>query len=148
MKFRTRLRITSLLLCIAMLFSIMNTSPVFAYYEEPTAEGNVELETEVYDYAKPIGVTMQRLTGPCKTETGNLGDDFLFVIKSGDRYYAMKDVAASESDYESIPAVDVTDWINPDGSLTVPEDTLDVAFWRYEERDGYEYGVFINGRED
>ena len=148
MKFRTRLRITSLLLCIAMLFSIMNTSPVFAYYEEPTAEGNVELETEVYDYSKPVGVTMQRLTGPCKTETGNLGDDFLFVIKSGDRYYAMKDVAASESDYESIPAVDVTDWINPDGSLTVPEDTLDVAFWRYEERDGYEYGVFINGRED
>lgn len=148
MKSRTKRRLTGFILCFVMVFNMLTISPVFAYYEEPTAEGNEELETSVYDYTKPVGVTMERFTGTCMTETDNLGDDFLFVIKSGDRYYAMKDVAARESDYESIPAVDVTDWINSDGSLTVPEDTLDVAFWRYEERDGYEYGVFINGRED
>jgi len=124
---------------------------VFAYFEEPSAEGNNALETTVYDYTKPVGVTMQRLTGSSLAEfgeDGNLGDDLLFVIKSGDRYYAMKDVAASEDAYEAIPAVDVTDWVNADGSLTVPTDTLGVAFWRYEQRPEYEYGMFINGRED
>lgn len=132
---------------------LLGTMPltVFAYWEEPSAEGNIDLETTVYDYTKPVGVTMQRLTGSCVAEfgeDGNLGDDFLFVIKSGDRYYAMKDVPASETAYSSIPAVDVTDWVNADGSLTVPADTLGVAFWRYEERPVSELGMFINGRDD
>ena len=38
--------------------------------------------------------------------------------------------------------------MNADGTLTVPADTLGVAFWRYEQRPEYEYGMFINGRED
>ena len=94
---------------------------------------------------------MRRLTGSSVAEfgeDGNLGDDFLFVIKSGDRYYAMKDVPASETAYNSIPAVDVTDWVNADGTLTVPADTLGVAFTRYEERYDRELGMFINGRDD
>ncbi|MBE6870567.1 MAG: hypothetical protein E7491_01275, partial [Ruminococcaceae bacterium] len=140
-------RILALLLSVIMTLSMMPAT-VFAYFEEPTAEGNNALETTVYEYTKPVGVTMQRLTGSCVTETDNLGDDLLFVIKSGDRYYAMKDVEASEDAYEAIPAVDVTDWVNADGSLTVPTDTLGVAFWRYEQRPEYEYGMFINGRED
>ena len=148
MKSRIKMRLTSVLLCFVMVFSMFAISPVWAYYEEPTAEGNGELETSVYDYTEPVGVTMQRLTGPCKTETDNLGDDFLFVIKKGGRYYAMKDVAAREASYKSIPAVDVTDWVNPDGSLTVPKNTQGVAFWRYEERYDREYGVAINGRDD
>ena len=140
----------ALLLSVIMVLSMMPMT-VFAYWEEPSAEGNVDLEMTVYDYTKPVGVTMQRLTGNSVAEfgeDGNLGDDLLFVIKSGDRYYAMKDVAASETAYDSIPAVDVTDWVNADGSLTVPADTLDVAFWRYEQRPEQEYGMFINGREN
>ena len=138
------------LLMLTMLIGMMPMT-AFAYWEEPSAEGNIGLETTVYDYTKPVGVTMQRLTGNCVAEfgeDGNLGDDFLFVNKSGDRYYAMKDMPASETARDSIPAVDVTDWVNADGSLTVPADTLDVAFWRYEERYDRELGMFINGRED
>ena len=137
----------TLLLSVIMLISMMPMT-AFAYWEEPSAEGNNALETTVYDYTKPVGVTMQRLTGSCVTETDNLGDDLLFVIKNGDRYYAMKDVAASGTSYSSIPAIDVTDWVNADGTLTVPADTLGVAFWRYEERPDYELGMFINGRDD
>ena len=143
-------RFLALLLSVMMVLGMMPMT-VFAYFEEPSAEGNNALETTVYDYTKPIGVTMQRLTGNCVAEfgeDGNLGDDLLFVIKSGDRYYAMKDVPASETAYNSIPAVEVTDWVNADGTLTVPADTLGVAFWRYEQRPEYEYGMFINGRED
>ncbi len=143
-------RFLALLLSAIMLLGLIPTT-VFSYWEEPTAEGNTDLETTVNDYTLPVGVTMQRLTGNSVAEfgeDGNLGDDFLFVIKSGDRYYAMKDVAASETAYSSIPAVDVTDWINADGSLTVPADTLGVAFTRYEERYDHELGMFINGRED
>ena len=140
-------RFLALFLMLAMLIGMMATS-VLAYGEDTTAEGNDDLETIVNDYTKPVGVTMERLTGHCKSETENLGDDFLFVIKSGNRYYAMKDVAARETAYSSIPAVDVTDWVNADGTLTVPADTLDVAFWRYEVRPDYEFGMFINGRED
>ena len=147
MKTKIETRLLSLLLCIVMLVGMMPAS-AFAYWEEPTAEGNDSLETTVHDYTKPVGVTMKRLTGKCVTEDGNLGDDFLFVIKSGDRYYAMRDVVASEDARDTIPAVDVTDWVNEDGTLTVPADTLDVAFWRYEYRPDYEYGMFINGRED
>ena len=138
---------------ILMLSMLIGALPMtaFAYWEEPSAEDNVELETVVYNYTKPTGVTMQRLTGSCVAEfgeDGNLGDDLLFVIKSGDRYYAMKDVAARDEAYSSIPAVDVTAWVNLDGSLTVPAETLNVAFWRYEERPDSELGMFINGRED
>ena len=140
-------RFFALLLSLVMVLGVMPMT-VFSYWEEPSAEGNIDLETTIYDYTKPVGVTMQRLKGSCKTETDNLGDDFLFVIKSGDRYYAMKDVAASETAYSSIPAVDVTSWVNADGSLTVPADTLGVAFMRYEERYDHELGMFINGRED
>ena len=143
-------RFLALLLSVIMVLGMMPMT-AFAYWEEPSAEGNIDLETTVYDYTKPVGVTMQRLTGNCVAEfgeDGNLGDDFLFVIKSGDRYYAMKDIPASETAYNSIPAVDVTDWVNADGSLTVPADTLDVAFWRYEVRGISEYGMFVNGRED
>lgn len=150
MKTRRKNRILSVILCLVMLISLMPTS-AFAYGEQQSAEGNAELETTVYDYTKPVGVTMQRLTGHSVGEfgeEGNLGDDLLFVIKSGERYYAMKDVAAREEAYKAIPAVDVTNWVNADGSLTVPADTLDVAFWRYEERPDYELGMFINGRED
>ena len=142
--------ISAIFAVILMLTMLIGTMPLsaFAYFEESSAEGNTEIETIVHDYTKPVGVTMQRLTGSCKTETDNLGDDFLFVIKSDDRYYAMKDVAASDEAYASIPAVDVTDWVNADGSLTVPADTLGVAFHRYEERPDYELGMFINGRDD
>ncbi|MBO7274769.1 MAG: hypothetical protein J6V15_00185, partial [Clostridia bacterium] len=143
-------RFLSLMLSIVMLLGMMPAS-AHAYWEETTPEGNTGLETTVYSYTKPVGVTMQRLTGNCVAEfgeDGNLGDDLLFVIKSGDRYYAMKDVPASETAYASIPAVDVTDWVNADGSLTVPADTLGVAFWRYEERFDQELGMFINGRND
>ena len=143
-------RFLALLLSVIMVLGMMPMT-AFAYWEEPSAEGNYALETTIHDYTKPVGVTMQRLTGNCVAEfgeDGNLGDDFLFVIKSGDRYYAMKDVPASETARDSIPAVDVTDWVNADGSLTVPADTLDVAFWRYEVRGISEYGMFVNGRED
>lgn len=142
---KTRGKALGLVLCTAMLLGTMPVSSISAYYEEPTAEGNTELETAEYAYTSPVGITMERLTGACVTETGNLGDDCLFVIKRGGHYYAMKDVAASEDTYESIPAVDVTDWINADGTLTVPEDTQNVAFWRYEEHPDFELGMFING---
>ena len=151
MKMKIKKRsISAILAVILMLTMLIGVMPmtVFAYFEEPSAEGNTELETIVHDYTKPVGATMQRLTGSCVTETDNLGDDLLFVIKSDDRYYAMKDVAARDEAYSSIPAVDVTDWVNADGSLTVPADTLNVAFWRYEERPVSELGMFINGRED
>ena len=143
-------RFLALLLSLVMVLGVVPMTAM-AYWEEPSAEGNIDLETTVYDYTKPVGVTMQRLKGNCVAEfgeDGNLGDDFLFVIKSGDRYYAMKDVPASETAYSSIPAVDVTDWVNADGSLTVPADTRGVAFMRYEERYDRELGMFINGRED
>ena len=37
---------------------LLGTMPMtaFAYWEEPSAEGNVDLETTVYDYTKPVGV--------------------------------------------------------------------------------------------
>ena len=110
-KRKTLLTVLSIIMMLSMLIGIMPLS-AFAYYEEPSAEGSTEVETIVRDYTKPVGVTMQRLTGNSVAEygeDGNLGDDLLFVIKSGDRYYAMKDVAASETAYSSIPAVDVTD---------------------------------------
>lgn len=143
-------RFLALLLSVIIVLSMMPAA-AFAHYEEPSAEGNNSLETTVYNYTKPVGVTMQRLVGNSVAEfgeEGNLGDDLLFVIKSGDRYYAMKDVAASDEAYASIPAVDVTDWVNRDGSLTVPADTLGVAFMRYEERYDCGLGMFINGRND
>ena len=71
---------------LTMLIGVMPMT-AFAFWEEPTAEGNDALETIVKDYTKPVGATMQRLTGSCVTETDNLGDDLLFVIKNGDRYY-------------------------------------------------------------
>ena len=114
-------RFLPLLLSVIMVLGMMPMS-AFAYWEEPSAEGNDAIETTVYDYTKPVGVTMQRLTGNCVAEfgeDGNLGDDFLFVIKSGDRYYAMKDIPASETAHDSIPAVDVSDWVNADGTLRV-----------------------------
>ena len=140
-------KLLAVFLALTMLLGVAPLS-VLAYWEEPSAEGNDDLEAIVNDYTKPVGITMQRLTGSCVSEVDNLGDDFLFVIKKDGRYYAMKDVAASETAYDSIPAVDVTAWVNADGSLTVPADTLGVAFMRYEERYDHELGMFINGRED
>ena len=55
-------RILALFLMLAMLIGMMLTT-AFAYWEEPSAEGNGAIETTVYDYTKPVGVTMQRLTG-------------------------------------------------------------------------------------
>ena len=77
-------RFFALLLSLVMVLGVMPMT-VFSYWEEPSAEGNIDLETTVYDYTKPVGVTMQRLTGNCVAEfgeDGNLGDDFLFVINS------------------------------------------------------------------
>ena len=137
-------KLLALLLSIVMLISVMPTS-VLAYDDPRTPLGDETSESESYDYTLPIGVTMKPLEGSYLAEPDNLGDDILFVIKSGGRYYAMKDVAAREKAYTSIPAVDVTEWINDDGTLTVPAETLGVAFWRYERRPMYDYGNFING---
>ena len=75
-------RFFALLLSLVMVLGVMPMTAM-AYWEEPSAEGNIGLETTVYDYTKPVGVTMQRLTGSCVAECGedgNLGDDFLFVM--------------------------------------------------------------------
>ncbi len=134
---------------IVALFVLIPTMGITAsaHQEEPSPEGNDALETIINNYDKPIGAVMQRLTGSCKTETDNLGDDFLFVIKSDNRYYAMKEMSVAEG-YSSIPAVDVTSWINQDGTLTVPSETLGVAFMRYEQPSVHELVSFINGTQN
>ncbi|MBO5253378.1 MAG: hypothetical protein J6C51_05490, partial [Clostridia bacterium] len=142
MNTRMRKRVLSLLLCFMMLMSLVPSSAWAA-----TAEGGTSLETTAKAYTAPVGVTMQRLEGNCVAEFGdksNLGNDLLFVIKEGGRYYAMQDLSTNGA----IPAVDITDWVNPDGSLTVPADTLNAAFWRYEQRPESNYGMFINGRNE
>ncbi len=145
MKQKKKTKILSVLLCFIMLCSILPTIPAHAFYETLTAEGDDTLETTTNDYTPPVGITMKKLEGQYLTETDNLGDDAIFVIKKNNRYYAMKALNASDNAYNSIPAVDITDWINDDGTLTVPSDTLGVAFFRYEERFNQEYGLTING---
>ncbi|MBO7178577.1 MAG: hypothetical protein J6V69_05705, partial [Clostridia bacterium] len=144
-----KLTTTLVLALLIALVSVIGIMPftASAYQEEPSAEGNDALETIVNNYEKPIGAVMQRLTGNCKTETDNLGDDFLFVIKSDNRYYAMKEMSVAEG-YSSIPAVDVTSWVNQDGTLTVPSETLGVAFLRYEQPNSYDLASFINGTQN
>ena len=51
-------RFLALLLSVIMVLGMMPMT-AFAYWEEPSAEGNIDLETTVYDYTKPVGVTMQ-----------------------------------------------------------------------------------------
>ncbi|MBO7177770.1 MAG: hypothetical protein J6V69_01575, partial [Clostridia bacterium] len=140
---------TFLLTLLIALVSVIGIMPftASAHQEEPSIEDNDALETIINNYDKPIGAVMQRLTGSCKTETDNLGDDFLFVIKSDNRYYAMKEMSVAEG-YSSIPAVDVTSWINQDGTLTVPSETLGVAFMRYEQPSVHELVSFINGTQN
>lgn len=121
-------RIISLLLCAVLLLGIL---PVEGYAEKPSAEGDTTLESTDIDYTLPVGATMQRLP----QGVPELGQDLLFVVSYGGHYYAMLDVPAQGMAYDSIPAVDITDWFGADGSITVPADTRNVAFWRFREFD-------------
>ena len=125
MKGTLRKRLVSLLLCVAMVLSIL---PAAAYGDIPSAEGDTSLESVERDYTTPAGITMERMEEYCQ-----LGDDMLFVIHQDGRYYAMQSMPVSDTAYKEIPAVDITDWMNPDGTLTVPADTKNVSFWRRQE---------------
>ena len=58
----------------------------------------------------------------------------MFVIKKDGKYYAMQEMPVSEEPFDTIAAVEVTDWIAADGkSVTIPADPGNVAFIRYED---------------
>lgn len=139
-------KLLSLLLAFVMLVGLV-PSTALALFEPPKADVADSIPGA---YTVPAGVTMTRYTGKYVDSNYDIGCDFLFVVKKDGRYFAMKEPAASDEEYATIPAIDVTDWISADGqTASIPADPGDVAFFYSEHHFVDEYaGIWqdtING---
>jgi len=87
------------------------------------------------EYSVPSGSTLTLETYEYGFDSNyGLGKDYLFVIKKDGKYYAMQEMSVSEEPFDTIAAVEVTDWVAADGkSVTIPADPGNVAFIRYED---------------
>ena len=123
-------RIVSLLLCLVMLVGIM---PATVMAEHTPIAPAVDSATT--EYSVPSGSTLTIETYEYGFDSNyGLGKDYLFVIKKDGKYYAMQEMSVSEEPFDTIAAVEVTDWIAADGkSVTIPADPGNVAFIRYED---------------
>lgn len=123
-------RTLSLLLCLFMLVGIM---PATVMAEHTPIAPAVDSTTT--EYSVPSGSTLTIETYEYGFDSNyGLGKDYLFVIKKDGKYYAMQEMSVSEEPFDTIAAVEVTDWIAADGkSVTIPADPGNVAFIRYED---------------
>ena len=127
---KMKTRLTSLLLCLVMLVSIMPTTVMAEH--TPIA---LAVDSTTTEYSVPSGSTLTLETYEYGFDSNyGLGKDYLFVIKKDGKYYAMQEMSVSEEPFDTIGAVEVTDWIAADGkSVTIPADPGNVAFIRYED---------------
>ena len=123
-------RILSLLLCVVMLVGMVPTTVMAEH--TPIAPA---VDSTTTEYSVPSGstLTIENYAYGFDSNYG-LGKDYLFVIKKDGKYYAMQEMSVSEEAFDTIGAVEVTDWIAADGkSVTIPADPGNVAFIRYED---------------
>ena len=120
----------AILLCVVMLFGMM---PATATAEHTPVAPAVDSTTT--EYSVPSGSTLTIETYEYGFDSNyGIGKDYLFVIKKDGKYYAMQEMPVSEEPFDTIAAVEVTDWVAADGkSVTIPADPGNVAFIRYED---------------
>ena len=127
---KTKTRLTSLLLCLVMLVSMV---PTTVMAEHTPIALTVDSTTTEYSVPSESTLTLETYEYGFDSNYG-LGKDYLFVIKKDGKYYAMQEMSVSEEPFDTIGAVEVTDWIAADGkSVTIPADPGNVAFIRYED---------------
>lgn len=130
MRTRNKMRLVSIILCIVMLVGIMPTTVMAEH--TPIAPA---VDSATTEYSVPSGSTLTIETYEYGFDSNyGLGKDYLFAIKKDGKYYAMQEMPVSEEAFDTIVAVEVTDWVAADGkSVTIPADPGNVAFIRYED---------------
>jgi len=122
-------RIVSFLLCLVMLVGMVPTTVMAEH--TPIAPA---VDSTTTEYSVPSGSTLTLETYEHGFDSNyGLGKDYLFVIKKDGKYYAMQEMSVSEEPFDTIAAVEVTDWVAADGkSVTIPADPGNVAFIRMD----------------
>ena len=127
-KRKTLLTVLSILMMLSMMIGIMPLS-VFAYYEEPFFDGDsVDVCTEGKTYS---------LFTEDNLEDQN-GTTFLYVVKSGDRYYTPGNPRYTEfKEVDSVYAVDITEYYNAQtNTFSGISNSVNVGAMQYQMNSG------------
>ena len=127
-KRKTLVTVLSIIMMLSMLIGIMPLS-VFAYYEEPFFDGDsVDVCTEGKTYS---------LFTEDNLEDQN-GTTFLYVVKSGDRYYTPGNPRYTEfKEVDSVYAVDITEYYNAQtNTFSGISNNLNVGAMQYQMNAG------------
>ena len=117
-------RFLALLLTVVMLLGMMPTS-VFAYYEVPFFDGDsVDVCTEGKTYSLYTEDNLEQQNGTT----------FLYVVKSGDRYYTLGNPRYTEfKEVDSVYAVDITEYYDAQtNSFSGISDNVNIGAMQYQ----------------
>ncbi len=123
------------ILILSMLIGVMPTS-VFAYYEVPFLDGDsVDVCTEGKTYSLYTEDNLEQQNGTT----------FLYVVKSGDRYYTLGNPRYTEfKEVNSVYAVDITEYYNAQtNTFSGISNNVNVGAMQYQMNSG-SY-MYVNG---